>query len=157
MNMTTAELEAFRPLAQSLLLYILSCCVVHGICYYMLFRKAGQKGGTALIPFYSIYQRFRMGWSTNWLWALCFFIGLSCLGFFLDSAFVSIFSLLSLLACLGIEMVLQYHMGRAFGWGVFPSILLCLLNPIVLPVLAFFGKTYKGPDCGKTAAPRRKK
>ena len=125
--------------------------LTYGIRWF-IFKKAGQKGWKALIPFYSDYINYKIAWdgriylaiiigqvAAAILSAIC---GLISAGF---GAFVSIVCNTIVMGAGAIAgMILQFKMARAFGRNDYFAIGLYLLGSVFTALLAFGDSEYKG-------------
>ena len=112
---------------------------ISAIGYCKMFKKAGEAGWKAFIPYYSTFIRFKISWNTKtfWLFLVCLLVAQWFSG---SDAIV-----LSLLATvLGIVMIilglkLDFRMAKAYGkskgWG-----LLLFFFPFIASLILGFGK-----------------
>lgn len=117
---------------------------VSAIGYYKMFKKAGEAGWKAFIPYYNNYVCFKFAWNTKSFWL--FLIGLLLCQIFSDSETL----LLSLIALAGgilfivmgikLDIRVAKSFGKSAGWGV----LLFLFSFIVSLILGFGKAEYIG-------------
>lgn len=114
------------------ILAALAVCVLVVVAEWQLFKKAGQHGWAALIPFYNAYVLTKITWGNGWL----FLLVLLPLGNIIFLIFTWI------------------KLARAFGKGGGYAVGLIFLPVIFLPMLAF-GRSavYQGPDQGSIKGP----
>ncbi|MBQ2700644.1 MAG: hypothetical protein IJF65_05735 [Clostridia bacterium] len=132
---------------------VLSTVVLtYGIRWF-IFRKAGEKGWKALIPFYSDYINYKIAWDSRIYVALLvamiasFLLGTIC--GWIHPAFGSVISVICNTAVLGAQaivgMILQFKMARAFGRNDYFAVGLYFLGSVFSAILAFGDAEYKGP------------
>lgn len=95
------------------------------ICYWKIYKKAGEPGWASLIPFYSDYALFKIACGSGWLFLLTLvpFIG----------SFAGLYC--------------RYKLSIAFGKDVWFALGMILLPVIFMPMLAFSKDTiYIGPS-----------
>ena len=112
---------------------------ISAIGYCKMFKKAGEAGWKAFIPYYSTFIRFKICWNTKIFWL--FLVALLVSQWFSGSESIVI-SLLTLvlsivMIVLGIKM--DFRMAKAFGkskgWG-----LLLFFFPFIASLILGFGK-----------------
>ena len=91
---------------------------------WKLYKKAGEHGWAALIPFYNQYVLVKITWGNGWL----FFLYLVPIGNFIFAIATNI------------------KLARAFGKSGGYAVGLIFLSFIFLPMLAFGSTQYLGPD-----------
>ena len=94
------------------------------VAQWKVYKKAGERGWASLIPFYSQYVLVKITWGNGWLFLL-FFIPLGNLIF---------------------AIATNIKLARVFGKGGGYAAGLIFLSFIFLPMLAFGGAQYQGPD-----------
>lgn len=159
--MSTYELNQMMNAASGLMVsfgsYIIaavlsSVVLTFGIRWF-IFKKAGEKGWKALIPFYSDYINYKIAWDTRIYVALLvamvasFILG-TVLGW-ISPALGSIISVILNTAVMGAQaiagMILQFKMARAFGRNDYFAVGLYFLGSVFSAILAFGDAQYKGP------------
>ena len=128
-----------------------SVILTYGIRWF-IFRKAGQKGWKALIPFYSDYIYYRIAWDGRIYIALTVgsivgaVIG-SLLGL-IHPALGTAVAVICNTAVAGANaiagMILQFKMARAFGRSDYFGVGLYFLGNVFSAILAFGDAKYKG-------------
>ncbi len=104
----------------SLFIFLIAILVIVGL--WKIFKKAGQPGWAAIIPFYNLYITLKVaGMSGWWFWA--FFI-----------PFLNIIAMI----------IMWYNVGKAFGKGIGFAIGLILFGFIFIPILGFGSAQYVG-------------
>lgn len=109
-----------------LMLISIAICVVLIIAEWKLFKKAGQPGWAAIVPFYNVYILTKITWGNGWF----FLLGFLPFGNILFLIFTWI------------------KLAKAFGKGGGYAAGLFFLPFVFLPMLAFGGAVYQGPDQG---------
>ena len=140
---------------------------------WMVFKKAGESGWKALIPFYNYYIMFRLSGHSGW-WTLIFFLpvvpslvsavtsiasaqttpaGLEAalnnsaagatLGALAIASFILTFLIFNIIIL--VQGVLLYDIARSFGKGLGFTIGLATLPFVFWPILGFGGAKYRGP------------
>nr|WP_202898597.1 DUF5684 domain-containing protein [[Eubacterium] cellulosolvens] len=104
--------------------FILMLSVVGIIAWWKIFSKAGEPGWASLIPFYNVYEIFKITWG-NGIYFLLLFIPIA--------NFV-------------ILIITYVKLAKAFGKGGGFACGLIFLNVIFLLILAFSDARYVGPD-----------
>jgi hypothetical protein len=94
------------------------------VIYWRIFTKAGVAGWKSLIPVYSSYLFYKIGWGNGWMF-LCVLIPV--IGFIFP-------------------LILNIKIARAFGKDIGFGIGLIFLPIIFLPLLAFGNNQYIGPQ-----------
>lgn len=111
---------------------------------YKMFRKAGEAGWKAIIPFLDDYTRFDLFWNKNLFWAyLVIMVGSFTLGMG-GSGIGAFLSTLCSIALIILTIKLYYETARSFGKGVGMTILLTLLPGIGYMILGFGKAQYQG-------------
>lgn len=106
------------------LLMIFAACILAIIAEWKAFKKAGQPGWAAVIPFYNIYVLTKITWGNGWLFLL---------------TFLPIGNI--------VFLILTYiKLARVFGRGDGFAVGLIFLPYIFFLILAFGGSLYQGPD-----------
>lgn len=108
------------------ILVIFAICIVMIIAEWKLFKKAGQPGWAAIVPFYNAYVLTKITWGNGWL----FLLGFLPLGNIIFLIFTWI------------------KLAKAFGKGGGYAAGLFFVPFIFLPMLAFGGAVYQGPHQG---------
>lgn len=133
------------------------------VARWKIFKKAGQGGWKSLIPIYSGYVEWKIGWkNTALFWvALLLTVGGAFVGA-LDGSFVTdaagelaysgqvgiagIIGSVMMLTSLIIDLVSNYKLFKSFGHGVIWTFLYILFPGIMLLVLGFGSSEYEGPQ-----------
>ena len=133
---------------------LLSGVVLGYAMRWFIFKRAGEKGWKGLIPFYSDYIYYKIGWDGRIYLALL--VGqiasmvLGGLCGLINAAFGTVVSLILNVVVLSAgavaKMVLQFKIARAFGRSDFFAVGLYFLGSVFSAVLAFGDSTYKGPQ-----------
>ena len=125
------------------------CALIHLVCRWRIFTKAGEKGWKALIPFYNTYTEFAITWTGKQ--GILMMIALAVSNY-LYTAFAAEHTLIYLLAGIlgvygGVLGLIQTHkLSQSFGHKFGFTLGLFFLNPIFMLMLAFGKKSqYVGP------------
>ena len=131
-------------------------CVIGIVSLWILFKKAGDKGWKAIIPFYNSYTSFKLFWKTSMFWVMLVVAlvvgvlsgtvsarilidGMSGVNIFL-TALVAVLCIVSLV----INIIFNHKLSKSFGHGAGFTVGLVLLNPIFMLILAFGSSEYVG-------------
>ena len=133
----------------ALIVMVMGCIAViegilHAIAYTFVFRKAGQAGWKAWIPYYSKYVLFKMIWTDKWFWIYLASTAASIIltgwgrnpGFF-AACFLSIWLLF-------LYVVRNLKLAAAFGKSNLFAVGLVFLPTVFLFILAFGPSQYIG-------------
>ena len=144
-----ALLMMFAGIFIVLAIYLLAFIIIDVIGSWNIFKKAGEKGWKAIIPFYSTYTMYKIAWKPMWFWIwlsivvvdlTIYFIGLE-IG---NPEMVAFSWLLTLVASL-FYIPLSYQLSKSFGHGIGFTFGLIFLYPIFILILAFNKSQYVGP------------
>ncbi|MBQ8537942.1 MAG: hypothetical protein IJ461_11135 [Clostridia bacterium] len=141
---------------------VLSTVVLtYGIRWF-IFKKAGEKGWKALIPFYSDYINYKIAWDSRIYVSLLvamvasFLVGAIC--GWINPVFGSVVSTICNTAVMGAQaiagMILQFKMARAFGRNDYFAVGLYFLGSVFTAILAFGDAQYKGPTQDGIGVPK---
>ena len=133
---------------------LLSGVVLGYAMRWFIFKRAGEKGWKGLIPFYSDYIYYKIGWDGRiYLALLIGQIAATVLGGIcglINAAFGMLVSLILNVVVLSAgavaKMVLQFKIAHAFGRSDYFAVGLYFLGSMFSAVLAFGNSTYKGPQ-----------
>ena len=133
---------------------LLSGVVLGYAMRWFIFKRAGEKGWKGLIPFYSDYIYYKIGWDGRiYLALLIGQVASTVLGSvcgLINATFGMVVSLVLNVVVLSAravaKMVLQFKIARAFGRSDFFAVGLYFLGSVFSAVLAFGDSTYKGPQ-----------
>ena len=93
------------------------------VAMWKMFEKAGVEGWKAVIPFYNIYEAFKVFWGNGWI---CLLLVVPVVGFI-------------------VALITNYKMAKSFGHGFGYTLGLIVLPFIFAPVLGFGKDEYVGP------------
>ena len=93
------------------------------VAMWKMFEKAGVEGWKAVIPFYNIYEAFKLFWGNGWI---CLLLVVPVVGFI-------------------VALINYYKMAKAFGHGIGYTLGLIVLPFIFAPILGFGKDEYVGP------------
>lgn len=129
---------------------VLVIAVITAVAKWQVFRKMGQPGWYALIPFWSDYA-MTVGASGERNLALAVAIvngaswAVSLAARDSSGSFLASFSGLLFLASLVLTFVMCHHVSHAFGHGNGYMVGLVLLGFVFWPIIAFGSSAYRGP------------
>lgn len=133
-----------------MLLIILAWYVVQVIANWKIFKKMGEPGWKAIIPFYNSYILYKKTWKTMVFWialVVGFIAGMfqSLSESMTDQAviFASI-SLVFFIAAAVINIIEYSKLSKSFGHGAGFTVGLVFLNPIFMLILGFGSSQYIG-------------
>lgn len=89
---------------------------------WLIFKKAGEQGWKAIIPFYNTYTLFKITWGSGWKFLLLL---------------IPIYSIILYIQTM-IKLAHAFGKVTAFGWG------LVLFNVVFSCILAFGDAQYQG-------------
>lgn len=120
--------------------------VLRIIGMWNIFKKAGEKGWKAIIPFYNTYTLYKVSWSPMWFWItfLASLIGGGLLSFATVTICVILGALIEFFVFVA-TLVMIYRLCLSFGWGVGKYILTLLFGSIMFMVMGFDKSVYSGP------------
>ncbi|MEA4973790.1 MAG: DUF5684 domain-containing protein [Candidatus Metalachnospira sp.] len=90
---------------------------------WRMYEKAGEPGWAAIIPFYSEYVLFKIGWGTGWLFLI----------------------MLIPIVNIVFGIMLAFKLARAYGMGSGFAIGIIFLPSIFFLILGFSDAKYYGP------------
>lgn len=90
---------------------------------WKMFKKAGEPGWCAIIPFVNVYKLFKIAWGSGWLFLLCF---------------IPIVNIV-------MGIMVSIKLARAFGKGTGFAVGLIFLPSIFYMILGFGDAVYYGP------------
>ena len=119
------------------------------VSLWRVFKKAGEEGWKAIIPFYNQYTLYKIVWDTKYFFVTLALIVVLWLSLWLTSL-TSIFMILYL-ACLLALVVIQikatHKLSKSFGHGGGFTVGLIFLSVVFIPMLGFGTSQYQGkPD-----------
>jgi hypothetical protein len=104
--------------------FALVMAIIGIVAYWRLFEKAGEPGWAAIVPFYNVYEIYKITWGSGWYFLL----------------------LLIPFANYVILIITQVKLAKAFGKGGGFACGLIFLSPIFMLILAFGDARYVGPN-----------
>ena len=153
-----SPLMVFAHSGEDLLLglwfYYLIWWIPKTIALWKVFKRAGEAGWKAIIPFYDGYIMFKITWIKNWFW---YMIIVCILALFLVlilryccdiwEILIDVVAIFSEVFLLIVLMVMHFMFARKYWWGVFASILFAIFYPVGILVLGSWNFKYQGkPD-----------
>lgn len=103
--------------------FIIILVILEVVGRWKMYEKAGEPGWASLIPFYSSYELYKIGWGHGWY----FLIG-----------YIPIVGVV-------FSIMLSIKLARAYGMGTGFAVGLILLPSIFHMILGFGDSTYYGP------------
>lgn len=109
------------------------------IGYFKMYKKAGEAGWKAFIPYYREYIKYKFAWNTKLFWI--FFV---CMVFFQlfgesEALVVSLLALVGGIVGIVLSIKLEIRVAKSFGkstiWGV-----LLFFFPFIVSLILGFGK-----------------
>lgn len=134
----------------AILIIALVWYVLQVIAYWKIFKKFGEPGWKAIIPFYNYYIQLKYTWKTTWFWvvlALGIVAGIisAVSGQNADQVSAADYIALAVrFAAAVITVISMYKLSVSFGHGVGYCIGLVLLEPIFILILGFGKSQYIG-------------
>lgn len=158
MNQIMEMFQAMGGLAinliSTLVAGLLSSVILTYAVRWFIFRKAGEKGWKALIPFYSDYIHYKICWDGRiYLAILVATVANTIIGTVFGwivpalGAVVSVIGSVAVAAAKAIaDLIMQFKFARAFGRSDYFVVGLYFLNNIFTAIIAFGDSEYKGPQ-----------
>ena len=142
----TYYISALNLVLLIVLLVCLAAAAIAVLGRWKVFRKAGEEGWKALIPFYSEFTLFHLAWADKyfWLW-LGLIIGIQ-LSRSLLGIIGGLLSLFLTVALGAVTWVSRVRLATAFGKDRGFAAGLFLAGPVFMLVLAFGSARYQGAD-----------
>lgn len=139
-------LEALAAYSVFFIILFVIIFVLHIVGVWNVFKKAGEPGWKAIIPFYNTYVLYKISWSPMWFWITL--LG-GCVSGALAS-FATVTVCVVLAAIIGlfvfvVRFVMVFKLCVSFGWGVGRYILMLLFPTIMFMVMGFDKSVYAGP------------
>lgn len=139
-SMLGADAEMIATLgsiATGLFIGIIAIVILLIISYWKIFKKAGQPGWAAIIPFYSSVVLSKVAGVNIW-----FYLGILIAT--VVGSFIPLISTLATIANFVWTLVIAFKLPGKFGKGVGFGFGLWLLPGIFYPILAFGKSEYQG-------------
>lgn len=114
--------------------------ILTAIGFSKIFKKAGEKGWKAFIPFLNDYTRFKIAWNTKafWIWLLTLSIT-NIAPVFGDGLIVSLINIVAGIVFIVCVVKLYLNFAKAFGKGAGTAVLLFFF-PFIMSLVLGFGK-----------------
>lgn len=139
--MTDSEMSAFAVTFVSFFgvfsVILIALLVLAIIAEWKIFKKAGQKGWEAIVPFYNSYTSYKIYWGNGWLFlvpTLCMFL----------AGIIPVVGVIFSIAAFVVTVMTQYKKAEAFGERIGFTIGLVFLPTIFDMILAFGHYEYHG-------------
>lgn len=110
------------------------------IGFAKIFKKAGEKGWKAFIPFLNDYTRFKIAWNTKafWIWIITMAIT-NIAPAFGDGLIVSLVTFVAGIIFIVCVCKMYFNFAKAFGKGAGTAVLLFFF-PFIMSLVLGFGK-----------------
>ena len=125
--------------------------VLNAIAAYKIFKKAGESGWKAWIPFLNNYTQYKFSWKTMYFWIL---MGVTILATFFTAkagegdgnTTYSVFSYITLLIVWVIQLIGNIKLAKSFGKSTFYGVVMGItgLQTILRWIIAFGKAEYIG-------------
>lgn len=119
---------------KAILTAIVVCLVILAIvtiAEWRIFKKAGQSGWTALIPFYNDYINYKIFWGNGYLFLLSLVLSVLCR--------LPVIGVVAVIIDVIFYGATQYKKSEAFGHGI-PFAVGLFICPMVFEMILAFGK-----------------
>ncbi len=120
--------------ATAILVAILICVIILAIvtiAEWRMFKKAGQPGWAAVIPFYNDYINYKIFWGNGWLFLLSLVLGVV--------HYIPIIGVIASIISLLFYGATQYKKSESFGHGIVFAVGL-FICPVVFELILGFGR-----------------
>lgn len=145
-------MEYFTNVIAVSFLIVIVLAVVTAIGYWKVFVKMGEAGWKGLIPIYNNYLLFKDCWEAKyflvWIGAAIITGGLSSASD--SSTLISTIVSITGLAVTILNIALNYHIAKAFGYGVGFTIGLTIIPTVFYIILGFSSDQYLGNPAQET-------
>ena len=114
---------------------------------WKIFTKAGVAGWKSIIPLYNVYNVYKICWKTSFFWI--WFIATLVMAFatsVTSSNAAAIISYIALIVTIVLNVMQNYKLAKAFGYGIGMTLGLLFLPEIFLLILGFGSATYQKPQ-----------
>ena len=150
-------IAAFIGMAVTLCIIGIILFILNAIAEYRIFKKAGESGWKAWIPFLNVYTQYKFSWKTYWFWIL---MAASVVISILSSksadnnTYATIALILSIFVWV-IQLIGSVKLAKSFGKGTLYGIFMGItfLKTILFFVLAFGSSQYIGNTSDDTPKP----
>ena len=117
--------------------------ILFAIPAYMMFRKAGEEGWKAFIPFYNDYTMANLVWETKVFWimlVLSLIMNIADADMFADSVIISLIAFIASIAYIVYNARFCKRISNAYGHGLGFAIGLLFL-PFIFEIIIGFGSS----------------
>lgn len=149
-------MDELLVLSSGTLVVIVAVILLYIAASWRIFTKAGIAGWKSLIPIYSTYLLYKIGWNTKYFWL--FFV-LSMIDGSVtgkaaaqESGGIMIVALIVAFLMMIINVLFNLNIAKRFGHGTGFGLGLLFLPSIFMLILAFDGNAYQ-PDAQVTNLP----
>lgn len=137
-TMATADvLAALGGFLITTVLIALIATVVLVIANWKIFKKAGEPGWAAIIPFYNSYIFAKITWGNGWM----FLVAVACA---IAANIASDIAWLFLLLSLAYTAITYWKLSKAFGHDIGFAVGMFFLGIVFFPILGFGKDQYLG-------------
>ncbi len=146
-DVLAASLIAIGTFAVIFLLLSLIAYVLYVIGTWKIFTKAGVAGWKSIIPCYNVYNVYKICWKTSFFWI--WFIATLVMAFatsVTSSNAAAIISYIALIVTIVLNVMQNYKLAKAFGYGIGMTLGLLFFNYIFVLILGFGSAKYQGPQ-----------
>ena len=127
----------FGAFVAAYVVLVIALVALEVVAFWRIFEKAGEPGWKALIPIYSDYMLYRIGWDVRVFW-ITLILGLLCM--------IPLLGIVAAIVASVLTICFYVKLAKAFGHGGWFSVGLFLLSPIFILILAFDKSEYLGPQ-----------
>ena len=146
-NLTSQETGVLALFAligvTGVLLIALAWYVIQVIANWKIFKKMGEPGWKAIIPFYNSYILYKRTWKTMFFW-IALVIGIIAGVFQSLSQTMTDQATVFVIAALVLKIIGDNKLSKSFGHGAGFTVGLVFLNPIFKLILGFGSSKYVG-------------
>lgn len=135
-NYNTELVAALGGLLIFVALFIIVCAVIIIIANWKIFKKAGQPGWAAIIPYYNTYITYEIVNMKEWF---VVYLVAAIVGMVASGTLATISSLVTF----GLSIYANINLAKAFGKSGGFAVGLIFLPIVFLPILAFGDATYQ--------------
>lgn len=142
-TMDPTELALGAGLAGIILAFMFVAAIlwyfISAIGYYKMFRKAGEAGWKAFIPYYNDYIRFKFSWQTKSFWIYLAVLLIFQLFQNSENLILNVIVIVAGITMLVLGFKLDIRIAKSFGKGTGWGVLLFFF-PFIITLILGFGK-----------------
>lgn len=136
---------AFGTFLTIVMIIAIVICALYVISMWIMFKKAGDKGWKAIIPFYNIYTMYKLTWKKSMFWVMLALDIVAGIFIAIGQAWAVWVALVVAIAYGVICIIADYKIAKSFGHGIGFTFGLIFLGEIFYPIIAFGSSEYVGP------------